>query len=255
MKKKSVKKSLSLTSKIGSEQFAFVAAHQLKTPLTALRWYTGELLKDQKEMTSQQQETVREIRLTLEQMSEMLNALLRIGRIRSGRLTVEPVPLDILSVTKEAILNLDKQILHKDVEVSVKSVPSTLPLVPMDKDILRHVLQNLLENAVRYSQKKGKVSVIVKQTDGHLQFAVKDQGIGIPENEQKEIFKEFFRARNAAQFQPRGTGLGLSLVKYLVNHWKGKIWFTSHLGKGTTFFFTIPVKGVKAQKGEVSLSA
>jgi signal transduction histidine kinase len=237
-----------------SEEFAFLAAHQLKTPLTAIRWYVGELENAGEEMLSREQKNIlKELRATVVQMSDMLNSLLQIGRIRSGRLNVQPAPLDIADFCKNIILEMEPVLKEKKVTVDFNTEPAILPLVKMDKELFRHVLWNLLSNSVSYSSKGSEVKVSVKQKDGVMEVSVKDQGIGIPQTEQKKIFQEFFRAKNASRLQPKGTGLGLALVKYIVEHWKGKIGFKSQENKGTTFYFTIPVKGIKPKKGEVGL--
>jgi signal transduction histidine kinase len=96
------------------------------------------------------------------------------------------------------------------------------------------------------------VDIAIK--DKFVQYSVKDEGIGIPEDQRGHIFEKFFRADNALRFVPEGSGLGLSLAKSLVEGWGGKIWFETEVNKGTTFFFTLPVEGMAAKEGEVKIS-
>lgn len=239
---------------LNSGDFAFLAAHQLKTPLTAVRWYVGELLDGGYEtLSNEQKKLVGELKASVEQMTEMINSLLQIGRIRSGRLKLSPVPLDVSLFLKDMILEMEVQLKDKKVKVNVNAEP-ILPEVLMDRECLKHVLLNLLTNAVNYSSKGKVVNCNIFKKKNHLEVSVQDEGIGISSKDQEGIFKEFFRAKNAMKFLPKGTGLGLVLVKYLVEHWGGKVWFDSKENKGSTFYFTIPLKGSKAKKGDVGLN-
>ena len=99
----------------------------------------------------------------------------------------------------------------------------------------------------------GTIFVSMAIKDSNIEYSIKDEGIGIPENQKARIFEKFFRAENALRAVPEGSGLGLSLVKLLVEGWGGMVWFDSTVGKGTTFYFTIPVTGMKAKQGEVGI--
>ena len=124
----------------------------------------------------------------------------------------------------------------------------------MDQDILWQVIQNIITNAMRYSPEGKTIFVDIAIKDKFVQYSVKDEGIGIPEDQRGHIFEKFFRADNALKFVPEGSGLGLSLAKSLVEGWGGKIWFETEVNKGTTFFFTLPVEGMAAKEGEVKIS-
>jgi signal transduction histidine kinase len=121
-------------------------------------------------------------------------------------------------------------------------------------DILWQVIQNLLTNAIRYSQRKAQIIVSLSLRDDMVLCSVQDTGIGIPKDEQSRIFEKFFRASNAFHMVPEGTGLGLSLIKSIVDDWGGKVWFETEENKGTSFYFTIPKAGVKAREGDVGIA-
>ena|SRR5258708_1424276 len=124
----------------------------------------------------------------------------------------------------------------------------------MDEEFLWQVLQNVVSNAINYSASESVVSVNITVKKLNVEFEIQDTGIGIPAKEQHKIFNKFYRAKNAIKFLPQGSGLGLSLAKSLLEVWGGKIWFESKEGRGSSFFFTVPLKGVKPRKGEVTLA-
>ncbi|HHE76682.1 MAG TPA: ATP-binding protein, partial [Candidatus Parcubacteria bacterium] len=119
----------------------------------------------------------------------------------------------------------------------------SLPKVFTDASLLKLVIENLIDNAIHYTRKGGEVSVNIERKNGrNIIFKIKDDGIGISEEEKKYIFKKFFRAENALRKRTRGNGLGLYICKSIIEKLGGKIWFDSKLNKGTTFYFTLPIK-------------
>ncbi len=234
--------------------FISIASHQLRTPLTSMRWFSEMLLGgDAGDITEDQKHFIERIYQGTDRMIALVNLLLQIARVEAGRLKVEPVPTDLKAITEAVILTLNTQLKEKTQQVIIKAGEG-LPLIPMEQDYLWQIIQNFLTNAIRYSPEKGVIEVIIEKKDEWIEYSVKDSGIGIPENQKDKIFEKFFRADNALKAVPEGSGLGLSLVKSLVEGWKGKIWFDSVEGKGTTFHITIPVKGMEAHEGEVKLS-
>ena len=123
----------------------------------------------------------------------------------------------------------------------------------MDKDVIWQVIQNLISNANRYTPAHRKITISILQKDAMAEFSIKDNGIGIPKDSQHKIFEKFFRADNALKLVPEGSGLGLSLVKSLVEDWGGKIWLESEEGAGTTFYFTVPLTGMMPVEGDVTI--
>lgn len=235
--------------------FISVASHQLRTPLTSMRWFSEMLMNgDAGPITDEQKHFVERVYQGTDRMIALVNLLLQIARVEAGRLKVEPVPLDLKSTTQGVVLTLRNSLENKKQKVEVKTEPDPLPLIPADQEVIWQCIQNLLSNANRYGPENSTISVSIIQKDGMIQYSVKDTGIGIPKEQQARIFEKFFRAENALKAVPEGSGLGLSLVKSLVEGWGGKVWFETEEGKGTTFFFTIPLTGMKAREGEVRLA-
>jgi signal transduction histidine kinase len=234
--------------------FISVASHQLRTPLTSMRWFSELLLgEDAGKINEQQQKFVERIHDGTERMTALVNLLLQIARVEAGRVRITPAPVDLKVASEEIVLTLKKLFDDKKQKVVVTTKPEPFPPVAVDKEVVWQVILNLLTNANRYSPVEGTIAVAIVQKDKTIEYSVTDQGIGIPESAKSRIFEKFFRAENALKAVPEGTGLGLNLVKLLVEGWGGQIWFESEVGKGTTFYFTIPLAGMKAKEGEVTI--
>ncbi|MEK7103643.1 MAG: ATP-binding protein [Patescibacteria group bacterium] len=237
--------------------FISTASHQLRTPLTSIRWF-AEMLTDGAagKLNKEQTEYINWITQGIERMINLVNLLLQLARVEAGRVRIEPIPVDFNVLTKDVIMTMQTQAKEKGVTIKTSSLPKQLPMIPMDRDIAWQVIQNLVSNAIRYSLKKGKILITMEADTKkkRLVYSVKDTGIGIPKNAQGKIFEKFFRADNAIVNVPEGSGLGLSLAKRVVEDWGGTLSFTSVENKGTTFFFTVPLKGVKPKEGEVKLT-
>lgn len=220
--------------------FISLASHQLRTPLSAIKTYSHMLMDGfMGETNEAQKKALHTIVSAANRMNELISTLLNITRMESGNVTVTPkqVQIDRLAeeVNKEhALAASDKNILL-DLECASKS------LAPVETDALlfKEVLSNLVSNAIKYTPENGRVTVVIKNRRYDVLVAVKDTGMGIPKYSQEHIFTKFFRAHNVVKQETSGTGLGLYLVKGLVDSLGGKIWFESNEGKGTTFFVTL----------------
>lgn len=235
--------------------FISVSSHQLRTPLTSMRWFSEMLISgDAGPITEEQKHFVERIYQGTDRMIALVNLLLQIARVEAGRVKIEPVPIDLKVTTQGVLLTLKANFEKKAQIVEIKSEPEPFPIIKMDQEIVWQVIQNLLSNASRYSPEKATIGVNIIKKGNFAQYSVKDSGIGIPKAQQARLFEKFFRAENALKMVPEGSGLGLSLVKMLVEGWGGKIWYETEEGKGSTFFFTVPLSGMKAQVGEVTLA-
>lgn len=236
--------------------FISIASHQLRTPLTSIRWFSEMLLDgDAGDLSEDQKHFVERVYQGADRMINLVNLLLQIARVEAGRVKIEPKPIDFKLITEGVIMTLQNQLNEKKQKIKIVTEPKELPKIPMDEEVLWQIVQNLLTNAVRYSPLKGiiTIKITINNEKQELCYAVEDKGIGIPKEEQNRIFEKFFRADNASRYVPEGSGLGLNLVKKLVEDWNGRIWFESEEGKGATFFFTVSLEGVKAKDGEVKL--
>lgn len=235
-------------------EFISLASHQLRTPLSAIKWFMQMLFDgDAGEFTDEQLEYLRNINKSNERMIELVNGLLNISRIESGRIIIEPEETDVRALIDEVLRELKPKQEEKSISLQV-DISDDVPRILIDPKLIRNVYTNLLTNAIKYTPNDGTVSLNVFVKDDNLHTVIQDTGVGIPESEQKNVFKKFFRGSNVVKMDTDGTGLGLYLVKSIIEVSGGDIRFTSEEGKGTTFEFTLPLAGTKPKKGEVSLS-
>jgi signal transduction histidine kinase len=147
---------------------------------------------------------------------------------------------DFRALTEEMIYDMSPQAKKRNIHLSLNADP-VLPHINLDRKKIGAVIQNLIENAIKYSHENGAIEVKLSKTANTAVLAVKDNGIGIPEKEQGLIFNRFFRASNAEE-QEEGMGIGLYIGKHIVDTHRGKLWFTSTANQGTTFYLELPLE-------------
>lgn len=223
--------------------FVSLASHQLRTPLSAIKWCT-EILLGQKpgKLNGKQAFFLREIYRSNERAINLVNDLLDVSRIQEGQIHLELRPTRVDDVVREIVDNFGTLIKASKVSVDFEVINGPLPKIEADSEKLKRVIVNLLSNSVKYTQAQGKIKITVERNPSFLKISVKDSGIGIPKADQSKVFEKFFRSANVIKLAPDGTGLGLFIAKSLINAMGGKIGFSSDEGRGTTFYFSLPIK-------------
>lgn len=230
-------------------EFVSLASHQLRTPLTYINWYSEMLVNDKNShLTKEQVSYATEVRKGSKKMVDLINALLNVSRLEAGTLGIDRKKLNIISIAKDLVKEFAIESKVKDINITENYSKNDITIYH-DPKLVRILFQNLISNAVKYTPNKGKVKVSVTTKGSNINIAVSDNGYGIPKNQQNRIFQKFFRAENIVTKDTSGTGLGLYIVKSIVDQSKGKIWFKSVINKGTTFFIQLPVKGIDKKEG------
>jgi len=217
-----------------------IASHQLRTPLSEIKGLIS-LLEDgvAGKINQRQKEYLELLSIANERMIHLVNDLLNISRIEQGRLQLNFQPVSLEELTKETIKNFELKVAEKSQTLTLKLDPA-LPQVLADYEKTKEIISNLIDNALKYTPEKGKILIRVTANTVGVWFLVKDTGVGIPKDKHKELFKKFSRIENPLSRITSGTGLGLYAVKQLVERQKGKVWFESEEGKGSTFGFVLP---------------
>lgn len=232
-------------------EFISLASHQLRTPLSAIKTYTHMLFDGYMgELNEVQKKSLGTIINASDRMNELIGTLLNITRMESGTIAVTPKQLQLDKLAEEVFEELSLLAAGKSIKLSLRSTRKTGLSIRTDNLILKEVLTNLMANAIKYTPDGGSVSVKLQPRSRDILVEVKDSGWGIPAYSQEQIFSKFFRADNIIKRETSGTGLGLYLVKGLLDALGGKIWFTSEEGVGTIFYFTLPRSSGRQQSSK-----
>ncbi|OGZ96077.1 MAG: hypothetical protein A2847_02490 [Candidatus Sungbacteria bacterium RIFCSPHIGHO2_01_FULL_50_25] len=229
-------------------EFISIASHQLRTPLSVFKWTLDLMVRD---MSDEEKKTgvpnnelgrlVGALTDSTERMARMVNALLDVSRIDAGTIVFDSQPFSLSELTEKEVANFNELTGGAHVKIEYDAPKSVRP-VKADKLRVTMVVQNLIDNAVRYTPGDGVITVRIEDAGGpSVKWSVTDQGLGIPETEKKNIFGKFFRAENVKREKIVGSGIGLYIAKSIIEKTGGKIGFESREGKGSTFWFTLPV--------------
>jgi len=227
---------LAEASRIRTE-FVRIVSHQLRSPITNLSWAIDSLMAgDLGRIEKSQLEYFQILKENSSRMKELIKDLLITSRIEEGTLPIKKEKVSLIEITKSLISGFLPFAKASNVEIKF-DFDKNLPEISTDPDQVKVVIENLLDNAIRYMGKKGEVKISLRKSEGKVLFEIADNGLGILEEDQKYIFQKFFRSKS----NKGGTGLGLFITKSIVEKLGGKIWFESKEGEGTTFYFTLPI--------------
>jgi two-component system, OmpR family, phosphate regulon sensor histidine kinase PhoR len=215
-------------------EFVANVSHELKTPLTAILGYVETLLSGALDDKKNRGQFLQKISDQAQRLNALITDVLELGRIESGMYINSLETVDLADVAQQAVELLKAKLEAKGIDLKEEIPRDTR--VTAHREGLFHVLENLLDNAVKYSPQKSEIRLGVKaREDGKVEIAVKDHGIGIPKDAQARVFERFFRVDVSRSREAGGTGLGLSIVKHLVEKMNGEVFLASEEGKGSTF--------------------
>lgn len=226
------------------DHFLSIASHELKTPITSISGFAQitlrRLSKENGNLTDADavQEAMQKIETQTQRLNALINDLLDLNNVRSGRIPLQLGDCDVGAICREVIEN-QRQLTGREIELEEPPMPAN---INADGDRVNQVITNLVSNALKYSPEDVPVCVTVRPHDTEVCIAVRDQGQGISKDQQKHIFEAFYRTPDARTSKTRGWGLGLAICKDIIERHNGRIWCESKPGKGTTFFVQLPVK-------------
>lgn len=228
--------------------FISLASHQLRTPLTSINMYSQMLTAGYMgELTEQQLAPLRNIVESGKRMSQLINTLLNITRIESGTIIINQKRVDMNTLANEVVEELKLEADDKKINLNLHKTKRPL-MASTDQVLMKEILTNLIANAIKYTPKDGSVTVDLGTKERNILFKVVDTGLGIPRYSQSKIFSKFFRAPNVMHRETSGTGLGLYMVKGMADRLGASVWFESEVGKGSTFYLSLPKVSVATKK-------
>jgi signal transduction histidine kinase len=221
------------------DEFISMASHQLRTPLTSVKGYLSMVIEgDAGQITETQRKLLWQAFISSQRMVNLIADLLNVSRLRTGKFIIESTPTNLANIIAEEIDQLRETAQARELKL-IFDKPKDFPVLMLDETKIRQVAMNFMDNAIYYTPPGGEIHVELKDTPKSIEFAVADNGIGVPKHEQPHLFTKFYRAGNARKARPDGTGLGLFMAKKVVMAQGGSILFHSKEGKGSTFGFVL----------------
>ena len=220
-----------------------IVAHQLKNPLSVLYGYLEVLIAEEVgKLNRKQKEYLADALKNVEAMSKTVKDLLDVSKIEEGRYEIKPRPTNLVDLSQKIVTDLSSWAKAANCRIVFEKPKEKFPLVYADPSKISYVIENLISNAVTYkSPGPGRIKIELKKKGKKVLFACRDNGIGIPKRDFKKVFSKFYRAEEAIDLNPSGTGLGLYISKAIIGLNDGRLWFEKNEDKGMTFYFTLPV--------------
>jgi len=223
--------------------FVSLSAHQLRTPLSGMKWAIKMILEgDLGKLNKEQKDFMEGVYESNERMICLVRDLLNVARIEEGKYLYRLSLGDIGQIVQREIDGYKNLVKQKKLKVEIKRPKKILHKVMADVEKMKIAVRNIFNNAIKYTSPGGKIIISLKGNEKEIEVQIADTGLGIPQHEQEKVFTKFFRGTNIKKIDTEGTGLGLYITKNIIEAHGGRIWFKSKENKGTTFYFTIPVK-------------
>jgi len=232
------------------DEFVSMASHQLRTPLTSIKGYISMVLEgDAGKISETQAKMLGQAFFSSQRMVYLISDLLNVSRLKTGKFVIESKPVYLPDIVESEIKQLIEGASAKNLTLSFTK-PKEFPTLLLDEMKIRQVIMNFTDNAIYYTPSGGKITVTLKDTPKSIEFTVKDNGIGVPKEQQHKLFVKFYRADNARKARPDGTGLGLFMAKKVIIAQGGSMIFDSTEGRGSTFGFSFPKEKLEVPKPE-----
>lgn len=236
-------------------EFLTVAAHQMRTPLSGIRWSLETLLgEDNKNLNETQRDLLKRTLEATDKVLKLANDLLDTANIEAGKFGYEFVQGDLCALIQKVVEGYISLAERHGIKIYFQPPPDGLQQFKFDPMRIKIVIQNLIENALRYNVENGQIIIKIEKKPPYVEVSITDTGIGIPKEEIPKLFTKFFRASNVLKYETEGTGLGLYITKNIIEAHGGKIWAESIENRGSTFYFTLPMDEKLLPKRYISSS-
>ena len=222
------------------DDFISMASHQLRTPLTSVKGYLSMVVEgDVGKLNTRQMKMLEQAFISSQRMAYLITDLLNISRLKTGKFIIDARPTNVSQMVQQEVEQLQTAAKAKGLTLSYLK-PADFPMLMLDENKTRQVIMNFIDNAIYYTPSGGHIQVTLEERPASIELRVVDDGIGVPRSEQHHLFTKFYRATNARQTRPDGTGLGLFMAKKVIVAQGGSVIFSSKSGAGSTFGFTFP---------------
>jgi signal transduction histidine kinase len=220
-------------------EFVSIVSHEFRTPLTGIQGFS-EMMRDEQLSMEEMREYAGDINKDVQRLNRMINEMLDLDRMESGRMTIHPERLDFNAVIDDAASRVRPNAPNHTLTLDLQP---DLPQIQADRDRMTQVASNLLNNAIKYSPTGGRITLSTRAEGDQLLFDVRDEGLGIPKDALETIFERYSRVDSQATKDIQGTGLGLPIVRQIVQLHGGRVWAESELGRGSVFHVVLPLAG------------
>jgi len=221
------------------QDFISNVSHELKTPLTSIKAMVEVLLEGGAEDSKLRKDFLENINQEVDRLSKLVSDLLLLSRLESDKEFLNPVPTDFVTLINRAVSRFQPRAMKEGLVLSL-DIRGEIPPLRVDVNYMDQVISNLIDNAIKYTPSGGRIDIIVEDIGKGVKVSVKDTGIGIPKEDLPRIFERFYRGDKSRNLSLGGVGLGLSIVKHIIEAHGGSVGVESEIGKGSTFYFILP---------------